>query len=431
MGRCHEAIVGTSDDPKTSADTRPAGDPPAGAANDRQAVSEPALAKRTRPREAPAWVNGLLALFFLYLFLCSINVMSEGLKTLGKAGPWLENLLAWGDQNPMLALFSSVLITAIVQSSSFTTSLIIALVAAGQLKPETAVYCVMGANIGTSVTGIIVALGNIRFKRQFRRAFTAAMVHDIFNLLTVATLFPIEWISSAFSDDGHGLLARMSFFAADLLGIGEMARPANPIKVITSPVVHAMEWVGSFIFAGTAAQGVLVAAVGLVMLFVSLFMMVANLRGALLSRIEVLFSRVFFRNDAIAYTVGAVTTVMVQSSSVSTSLIIPLCGAGAIKIKRVYPFMLGANLGTTVTGVIAATANPVAAAVAVAVSHVSFNLIGTFIWYPLRRVPLGLARWYARLAADRKRYAFIFLFTIFFILPLVAIGLTELVLVLR
>ena len=77
---------------------------------------------------------------------------------------------------------------------------------------------------------------------------------------------------------------------------------------------------------------------------------------------------------------------------------------------------------------IAATAAPVEAAVAVAISHVTFNLIGTAIWYPLRRVPLGLARWYGKLAAKSKRYAFVFLFVIFFLIPLVGIGLTQLLL---
>lgn len=377
-------------------------------------------------KEVPAWLRGFFAGIFLYFFLCAIKVMGSGLEMVGEAGPWLEDFLAWGDQNPFLALFASVLITSIVQSSSFTTSLIITLVAAGQLKLETAVFAVMGANIGTSVTGIIVALINTRIRRQFRRAFTAALVHDIFNLLTVALLFPLEWITSSFSASGRGVLTGFAVWLAGTMGLSELEKPTNPISVITGPVKHFLEWVAEKLFSGQLGQGIFLAVLGLLMLFLSLILLVMNLKGALLSRIEGLFRRVFFRNDFLAYVVGTVTTVLVQSSSVTTSLIIPLAGAGAVKLKRVFPFMLGANLGTTVTGVIAATANPVAAAVAVAICHVTFNLIGTAIWYPLGKVPLGLARWYGKMAAQSKKYAFLFLLAVFFILPVVGIGLTQL-----
>lgn len=377
-------------------------------------------------KEMPAWLRGLFAGVFLYFFLCAIKVMGSGLQMVGQAGPWLEDFLAWGDQNPFLALFASVLITSIVQSSSFTTSLIITLVAAGQLKLETAVFAVMGANIGTSVTGIIVALINTRIRRQFRRAFTAALVHDIFNLLTVALLFPLEWITSSFSASGRGVLTEFAVWLSGTMGLSGMVNPTNPISVITGPVKLFLEWLSQALFSGQLGQGIFLAVLGLLMLFLSLILLVMNLKGALLSRIEGLFRRVFFRNDLRAYFVGAVTTVLVQSSSVSTSLIIPLAGAGVVKLKRVFPFMLGANLGTTVTGVIAASANPVTAAVAVAICHVTFNLIGTAIWYPLRIVPLGLARWYGKMAARSKKYAFLFLLVVFFILPVVGIGLTQL-----
>ena len=174
--------------------------------------------------------------------------------------------------------------------------------------------------------------------------------------------------------------------------------------------------------------GIAISIMGFVLLVVSLWKMVKNLTGALASRIEGLFRRIFFRNDAMAYSVGTVTTILVQSSSVSIGIIIPLAGAGVVKLKRVFPFMLGANLGTTVTGIIAASAMPVEAAVAVAITHVMFNVFGTVIWYPLRRVPIGLARWYGKLAAKSKKYAFIFLIVIFMLIPLIGIGLTQLML---
>lgn len=405
------------------------------AAQPTKTVSPPAV--RTRPgdtRRVPTWLNGLFALTALYFFLCAIKVMGSGLKTLAK-DPGMEEKIReffrWAD-NPVAALLASVVVTSVVQSSSFTTSLIVVLAADGIIDLETAVYAVMGANIGTSVTGVLVSLGNVRIRRQFRRSFQAALVHDIFNWLTVLLLFPLEWITSAMSADGRGVLGRFAFWMSESIGIGKMEKMTNPVSVVTGPVVDGLKHVARFIHDSNTFVGTALAVAGLVMLFAALVCLVVNLKGALLRRMEGLFRRVFFRNDGTSYVVGVVTTVLVQSSSVSTSIFIPLCGAGAVKWMRVLPFMLGANLGTTVTGLIAATAKigtPTGTiAVAVALSHVTFNLVGSAVWYPLRRVPTGIARWYGRLAARSKRYAFLFLVLVFFVIPLIGLAVTEILL---
>jgi sodium-dependent phosphate cotransporter len=377
---------------------------------------------REAQREQPAWLRGVFAAVCLYFFLCAINVMSAGLKMMAGAPPtseWIDQMLR-GATNPFIALTAGILVTAIVQSSSFTTSMIITMAAANVIPADAAVFAVMGANIGTSVTGIIVALFNMRIRRQFRRALSAALVHDIFNLLSVAVLFPIEWM--------FHILARIASYVPQLLGVSTQGKPTSPVKVITGPVVDCFEWTAGLLFSNAAWVGLIVAIGGLVLLFVSLVMLVANLKGALLRHIEGLFRSVFFRNDFVAGVVGTITTVLVQSSSVTTSLIVPLAGAGAVKLRRVFPFMLGANIGTTVTGVIAAAAvvDHKDVAVTVASCHVLFNILGILIWYPLRRVPIGVAAWYGRLAARSKRYAFLFLLTVFFVIPAIGLFITEL-----
>jgi len=369
----------------------------------------------------PGWLRGIYAGLFLYLFLCSINVMGGGLKMLmntPSSQVSIEKFFALAE-NPFVALMAGVLVTALVQSSSFTTSMIITMAAAGTLHLDAAIFAVMGANIGTSVTGILVSMANIRIRRQFRRAFTAAMVHDVFNLLSVAVLFPIEWIFHP--------LARMAGAIAGGLGLQTAGNPNSPIKIVTRPVVGLVDAGANLVFSNPVAVGLTVAIVGLLMLLGSLVMLMTNLRGALLSRLERLFRSVFFRNDLMAGVVGTITTVLVQSSSITTSLIVPLAGAGAVTLRRVFAFMLGANIGTTVTGVIAAaaTGDGQAVAVTVAASHVLFNICGIMIWYPLRVVPLGLATWYGRLAARSKRYAFFFLGLVFFVIPAIGIAITE------
>ncbi len=381
-------------------------------------VHEPLSRPPKRRREFPAWMNGIYAGVCLYFFISAINVMGHGLKVLGKNTDWVEHLLKFGD-NPVLALLGGVVVTGVVQSSSFTTSLIITLVAAGQMDLDTAIYAVMGANIGTSITNNLVCLGTFRIRRQFRRAYSAALMHGNINILTVALLFPLEWISSLWYEKDGGILMHLSSWGASILNLDPVEKPNSFVKVLTKPVVEGADW-GARLFTGDEkAVGIVVAVLGLLILFISLVLLVTNLKGALLRRIEGLFNSVLFRNDATAGLVGFVSTVMVQSSSVTTSFIVPLAGAGAVKTRRTLPFMLGCNIGTTITGVIAATANPVAAAVSVAISHVLFNLIGTVIWYPLRSVPIRLARWYARKASKAKGYYFLFLLVVYGIVPIV------------
>ena len=383
----------------------------------------PALARQA-PHEVPAWLRGIYAGLCLYLFLAALNVLGAGLGTFGSDSDVLTRAFAYG-QNPFIALMAGVLVTMVVQSSSFTSALIVTLVASGEMTLGTAVFAIMGANIGTAVTGVIVALANVRIKRNFRRSFTAALMHDLFNILTVLLIFPVEWLTGMFHERGYGIFPRLAAWLADLIGLEEVARPNSPIKTITAPVVDAANWLGAALMPTTAAAGLMVAGIGLLLMFAALVFMVQNLRGALLRHMDGLFRTYFFRTDARAYGVGVISTVLVQSSSITSSLMVPLAGAGVVRLRRVLPFMMGANLGTTVTSLLAATANPIAAAMTVALFHVIFNLTGTAIWWPLRVIPLRIATWYGRLAGQHIRYAFLFLIGVFLIVPLVGITLTE------
>ncbi len=385
---------------------------------------------RRGPSEPPAWLRGIYAGLCLYLFLAALNVMSSGLGIFGEASDFLVRAFEYGE-NPFIALLGAVVVTAVVQSSSFTSALIVTLVATGEMTLGTAVFAIMGANIGTSVTALIVALANLRIRRTFRRSFTAALLHDFFNILTVAVLFPLEWITSLLLESGRGVLTQVATWISQLIGLPEVARPDSPVKLVTQPIVSLFESAGAALMPSTMAQGLFVAAAGLVLMLAALVLMVKNLRGALLRHMDSLFRTYFFRTDPRAYGIGAISTVMVQSSTITTSLMVPLAGAGVVPMKRVLPFMMGSNLGTTATSVLAATANPVSGALTVAFVHVLFNLAGTAIWYPLRMIPIRMANWYARLAGRSVAYAFGFLLLVFLVLPLTGLALTELLVIHR
>jgi sodium-dependent phosphate cotransporter len=111
-------------------------------------------------------------------------------------GSGLAETLIATTTNPLVGLFIGILATSIIQSSSSTTSIVVGLVAGGALNVANAIPIVMGANIGTSVTNLLVSLTQIRRDLEFRRALSAAIVHDFFNILAVIVIFPLQYFTN-------------------------------------------------------------------------------------------------------------------------------------------------------------------------------------------------------------------------------------------
>lgn len=142
------------------------------------------------PKEWGMVILGLsLVLFFLYFFLLGLELLGTAAKVLGGC---TAGALFGDDTNPIAGLMIGILATVLLQSSSTSTSIIVSLVGSGALTLEPAIYMIMGSNIGTSVTNTIVAMGQMGDGIQLQRAFTGATVHDMFNMLNVAVLLPVE-----------------------------------------------------------------------------------------------------------------------------------------------------------------------------------------------------------------------------------------------
>ena len=137
----------------------------------------------------PKWLSVVLLVIILYVFLTSIDLISGSFKLMGK--DYAAGLFAY-TSNPFSGLLTGLLATSLVQSSSTVTSLIVGLVAGGTITIEQAVPMVMGANVGTSITNTIVAMGHMTRSNEFQRAFAGATVHDFFNLMAVAVFLPLE-----------------------------------------------------------------------------------------------------------------------------------------------------------------------------------------------------------------------------------------------
>jgi len=371
--------------------------------------------------------NLLLFLFFLYLFFVSIELMGAAFKGFGEG--FAKRLIST-TSNPFVGLFIGVLSTSIVQSSSLTTSIMVGMVAVGAITIRNAIPFIMGANIGTTVTNTLVAMAHITRKQEFRRAFAAGIVHDFFNILTVLVVMPVHLISQSIF--GQGIL---QFLAGGLAEIFESAggmKFSNPLKTLVDPAInllynHLLPAMLKPFFSQVddIKLSVLTLFFSLALLFLALTFMVKFMRAALLTRVENLFDAYIFKTDLRGFAVGTILTATIQSSSVTTSLVVPLAGVGVLTIEQIFPYTLGANIGTTITAILASLVTGSKVAITAAFAHSCFNIIGTIIWYPLRKVPITMAKKLAEISTKSRKYAFLYIIFVFYVIPGLLILLTR------
>jgi sodium-dependent phosphate cotransporter len=516
-----------------------------------------------------------LALGLLYLFICSLSFLADGFRLV--AGKQAGEVFAESDfmNNPVAGMMLGVLVTVLVQSSSTSTSIAITMVGADLLTVKQGIPIIMGANIGTSVTSTIVALGQASDRDEFRRAFAAATVHDMFNFLTVAVLLPIESATHYLYHLSKALVGEEDRESQE--------KPPDILKVITKPFTKlimqidkkiinklaeakgkgdlekikeyeektflkkpkdvCVQWTSPryetkltnvsetseqdvwqtvityvtdgqhggveralstrhqvkqmvtawsmknvtsqledpcsdedvekgdthYLFEGMYDTwsdewaGIVMLIVALTILCSCLFGIVKILRSILKGRIAVWlhavvnddFPDMILSNPCCTHTVDRTTderksceilvpmqwlsgylamaagfglTICVQSSSITTSALTPLVGVGVIQLERMYPTVLGANIGTTVTGLLAALAadgDKMKYTLAVAYSHLFFNITGIAIFYvisPLRALPIEAARALGNVTADYKWFPIAYLLVMFAILPGIFMG---------
>ncbi len=359
-------------------------------------------------------VRTAAVLFLLFMFLVGVNGLGDGFKSLGNNV--LDAFFA-ATENPFMGLMIGILATTLMQSSSVTTSLIVGLVAAPEnaLPIANAVPMIMGANVGTTVTNTIVSLAHMGRKDEFRRAFSVAICHDFFNVIAVVVLLPIELMTGYLRRSAEVL----SSFVTGLGGVdydspikGALKAALQPIKATVHAVVESQQ-----------LQAILQIVVCGIIIFVALLLLVKVLRSVMQTRVEAIVTKAFDQNVLFAMLVGLIATAMVQSSSITTSLLVPLAGAGVLTLPQAFPITIGANVGTTVTALLAALAATgvnAGAGITIALVHLLFNISGTVLIYPIekiRNIPLNAAVWIADKAVESRRFAVIFVFGFFYGVP--------------
>ncbi len=352
-------------------------------------------------------------------FLVGLSLLSQSFNFFGQ-----ETIveLQRAASNPFVGFFVGILITAILQSSSTTTSFIIAMVASGVLGDASdpaaiskAIPIVIGANIGTTVTSTIIALGHIASRKEYRKAIAAATMHDFFNIFTALVLFPLEL--------GFGVLSKPATALADLLAISPNQGTAfGFMDLLIAPVSDAVK--GFFgLFISEQLIPVITIPLSLLLLFLTLRWIVYLLKTNVLVKDEKGISRALFQTKWKALGWGVLLTGLIQSSSVTTSLTVPLVATGRVRMKEAFPFIMGANVGTTTTALIASFlvsgTNP-HAAVTIAIAHLIFNLIGVLIFFPIQKIrhfPVNMARRLGRATLRNRIVGIVYILVIFFLLP--------------
>ncbi len=360
--------------------------------------------------------SALKLFFFLYLFFLSLQLMGDGMKLFGKG---FSQMLIQTTSNPFIGLFIGILSTSIIQSSSSTTSMVVAMVASGAFSDDPvvsislAIPIVMGANIGTSITNILVSLPQIRRDNEFKRAFSAAIVHDIFNVLCVVLLFPIQLATNFL-----GILA--TELEIGFSGVGGL-KFLSPVKELTKPVSKWIETQLLLYFDDHTIVGWIVVILALTLLFLALKLMVDVLKSLVIEKAKAWFDNYLFKNSLRAFSIGILLTVLVQSSSITTSLVVPMAGAGILTLSQIFPYTIGANIGTTITAILAALVTGSDAAITVAFCHLLFNLSGTLVFWPLKKIPMSLAEKFAEYSIKNKFIPAIYVVVVFFVIPILFI----------
>lgn len=361
------------------------------------------------------------------------------------------------------------------------------------LQVEPAIPIVMGANIGTSVTNTIVSLAQAAERNEFRRAFAGATVHDIFNWLSVIIFLPLEVIThyllhltgeiikrlpltqkkgtnqkllKVITEPFTKLIIQLDKKIIEKIALGdESAESMSLIKhckeerteTVNKTVVNATlnmtnyvlvnetieeEVKCNFLFSRTPLNdteiGIILLVLSIGLLCVCLVSIVKTLHSMLRGQMAKIIKKTVnadfpgpFRHltGYLAILVGAGLTMLVQSSSIFTSALTPLIGVGVVSLERAFPLTLGANIGTTATGVLAALASSsnLDKALQIAFCHLFFNISGILVWYPipyLRKVPISFAKTLGNKTADYRWFAIAYLVFGFFLLPAAVFGLS-------
>lgn len=356
----------------------------------------------------------------VYLLLVGVALVGAGFKIVSGGSEGAREIFEFAS-NPLIGVILGVLATALVQSSSTVSSVVVGLVAGG-MPVATAVPIIMGANMGTTITNTIVSLGNLGDKAAFKRSFQAATVHDFFNLFNILIFLPIEIMFKP--------LEKSAFALSEMFTGATSASTENLnfVSALTKPAANIIvELTASLPFSGYVA---ILLGIGFIMM--SVITLGKVLQATMTGKAKDILTYAVGRDPLTGVASGTAVTVLVQSSSTTTSLVVPLAGAGVLTTKQVFPFTMGANIGTCITALLAAMGVADAsqgAALQIALVHLLYNVSGVLVFLVtpgLQTLPVRCAELLGDLTEKNRAYALGYLLVVFFALPGAVLGISNL-----
>ncbi len=255
----------------------------------------------------------------LALFLYGMKALGDGLEKL--SGGKLEEILERLTSNPILAVLLGAGVTAVIQSSSATTVMVVGFVNSGIMKLHQAVYIIMGANIGTTVTSWILSLTGIESSNFFVQLLKPT------SFSPVLAFIGIIFLMFSKKEKKHNIGTILVGFAVLMFGMDEMSSAVKPLANVPE--------------------------------FTNILTM--------------------FENPFLGMVAGAVLTAIIQSFSASVGILQALCATGALSFGSALPIIMGQNIGTCVTAMLSSIGTGKNARRA-ALVHLYFNIIGTIVF---------------------------------------------------
>jgi solute carrier family 34 (sodium-dependent phosphate cotransporter) len=357
-------------------------------------------------KQKPLASRFVLIILSLVLFLFALNLMVASLSDY--ASNFEKNILSYA-LDPFVGLFIGLLFTAIIQSSSTTSTMVVAMVATGTISIGEAIPIIMGANIGTTLTSTIVALGFISDKRAFRKAVSAGVIHDFYNIILVLILFPLEYY--------YSFLSRLSLGINGLI-VGEAAFDSG------NTVSGVMDFGVSNAIIDLINSNLVSVLLSFALLFLSIKLLTNVIKKTVIGDSKNRLRKFVFNRPFKSFGWGVLITSAIQSSSVATSLLVPLVATEKVRLRNAFPFIIGANLGTTITALIAASFNS-EAAMNIALAHLIFNLFGAILFMSTSFLRSGLVNFIKKfsIVLTRKRVVGLtYIIVTFFLLPFILIS---------
>ena len=358
-----------------------------------------------KPSSTPKAKNLILFFLGLLLFIFSIDLLTVAMAAINDT---VAEEILQATRNPFVSLFIGLLVTALIQSSSTVTASIVAIVASGNMSLQQAVPMVLGANIGTTLTSTLVSFSYLMEKKEFKRALSAGILHDMFNILTVLILLPLEVY--------FGFLSGLSQRIVDFLSFDDSFEgPIVYNKLFTRPLT---EWITDHI-----SIPFLTMILAVFLVFAAIKILSTAMYKSFVQNSFNNINNLIFKKTGLAFLYGTFFTALVQSSTVTTSLVVPLVANRKVSLAKSFPFIIGANIGTTITAVLASLYKS-EAAIALAVVHILFNSIGALIFLPfpeIRKIPVQMATYMGKKSVNNRIIGFAYILLMFFIIPFLLI----------